>query len=36
MTRGLVAGAVAVLLLAPPLWAADPLPRVKPEQVGLD
>ena len=35
MTRGLFAGAVAVLLLAPPLWAADPLPRVKPEQVGL-
>jgi len=35
MTRGLLAGAVAVLLLAPPLWAADALPRVKPEQVGL-
>ncbi|HEY7040374.1 MAG TPA: serine hydrolase domain-containing protein [Methylomirabilota bacterium] len=35
IARALLAGTVAGLLLAPPLWAADPLPRVKPEQVGL-
>src|SRR5512136_104265 len=33
--RVLVAAVVVMLSLPPALWAAEPLPRAKPEQVGL-
>ena len=34
-TRALLASAIAVVSLTTSVWAAEPLPRVKPEQVGL-